>query len=60
MRAQGHTVSAQNRDGKFWFEIDNRMLASREEMENLADGVYSLSELEKLCIRRRAEEQGEP
>jgi hypothetical protein len=34
------------------------MLASWEEMENLADGVYSLEELEDLYRRRQAEDRG--
>ncbi len=58
LREQGHTVQAQPRGekGTMWFEIDGRMLTSWEEMENLADGVYSLLELEDLYKRRQAEE----
>ena len=58
LEQQGHTVRPYNRDGRFWFEIDGRMLASAQEMEELADRVYSLTELEDLFVRRRAEEQG--
>ena len=36
---------------------NNRILASPEEVEYLAEGVYSLEELEELYMRRRAEEQ---
>ena len=57
LREQGHTASAQVRDGTMWFEIDGRMLASWAEMQDLADGVYTLAELEELYVRRRAEEQ---
>jgi hypothetical protein len=46
LREQGHTVHAQMRGNAFWFEIDGKMLASWEEIEDLADGVYSLVELE--------------
>ena len=55
LKEQGHVVQTQVRgaQGKFWFEIDSRMLVSWEEMQNLADGVYSLSELEDLFERRR-------
>ena len=44
LQEQGHSVQTQMRGKKdtVWFEIDRRMLASWEEMENLADGVYSL------------------
>ena len=58
LKAQGHTVKTQLRDDKFWFEVDRRMLVSWEEMQNLADGVYSLAELEELFRRRRAEGAG--
>jgi len=54
LKAQGHTVEPRIMFGRVWCEIDRRMLASSQEMEKLADGVYSLSELEELYIRRRA------
>jgi hypothetical protein len=57
LRQQGHTVKPYNRDGKFWFEVDGRMLASHQEMEELADRVYSLEELEGLFKQRRTDEQ---
>jgi hypothetical protein len=57
LRSQGHTVRSYNREGQFWYEIDGRMLASHQEMEDLADRVYSLLELEDLFIRRRNEAQ---
>jgi hypothetical protein len=57
LKNQGHTVRPYNREGKFWFEIDGRMLASNQEMQELADRVYSLTELEDLFVRRRNEEQ---
>jgi hypothetical protein len=60
LEGQGHTVKPQLRGGSrtMWFEIDGRMLASWQEMQDLADGVYSLPELEDLYERRQAEEQG--
>jgi len=58
LKRQGHTVRPYNREGVFWFEIDGRMLASAQEMGELADRVYSLTELEELFTKRRAEEQG--
>jgi len=57
LKTQGHTVRPYNREGKFWFEIDGRMLASHQELEDLADRVYSLLELEDVFVRRRNEEQ---
>ena len=60
LRETEHSVQTQMRGEKntVWFEIDRRMLASWEEMENLADGVYSLGELEDLYRRRQAEDRG--
>jgi hypothetical protein len=55
LRAQGYVIEIQMDRGKTWFEIDRRMRASAEEMQNLADGVYSLAELEELFIQRRIE-----
>jgi hypothetical protein len=57
LREQGHAVCAQVRDGKQWFHVDERMLVSWAEMNDLAEGVFSLAELEDLYQRRRAEEQ---
>lgn len=57
LKSQGHSVRPYNREGKFWFEIDGRMLASHQEMEDLADRVYSILELENMFVRRRNEEQ---
>jgi signal transduction histidine kinase len=55
LRAEGHVVEVQLDGGKTWFEINHRMRASAEEMQNLADGLYSLSELEELFIERSIE-----
>jgi hypothetical protein len=53
LREQGHIVEIQPDRGKTWFEIDHRMRASAEEMQHLADGVYSLAELEQIFLQRR-------
>ena len=58
LKQQGHTVRPYNREGTFWYEIDGKMLASAQEMGELADRVYSLTELEDLFNKRRTEEQG--
>ena len=54
LRAQGHLVEIQVLGD--WYQIDGCMLASWQEMQDLADGVYSLTELEELFRRRQAEE----
>jgi hypothetical protein len=60
LTGQGHTVRQHIRYGKLWFEIDGNMLATRQEMLELRDGVYSLIELRELFERRRAEAQSPP
>jgi hypothetical protein len=60
LNGQGHTVRPYLRQGTLWFEIDGDMLATRQEMLELADGVYSLNELRELFTRRSAEEQSRP
>jgi hypothetical protein len=57
LTGQGHTVRQHIRYGKLLFEIDGNMLATRQEMLELANGVYSLIELRELFERRRSEEQ---
>jgi hypothetical protein len=41
-----------------WVEIDQCMLASFDEIEELVDGVYSFEELADVFKRRYAEELG--
>jgi hypothetical protein len=60
LQGEGHTVRPYIRYGTLWFEIDGGMLATRQEMGELADGVYSLQELAELFARRRAEEERRP
>ena len=60
LKGQGHTVRPFIRCGTLWFEIDSIMLATRREMLELADGVYSLEELRELFARRLTEEQSRP
>lgn len=57
LEEQGHLVEVRGQFDKMWVEIDRRMLATPEEIGHIADGVYSLSELEELYIKRRTEEQ---
>ena len=60
LQGHGHTVRPYIRWGTLRFEIDGNMLASRREMLELADGVYSLQELAELFARRHAEEESRP
>ena len=60
LQGQGHIVRPYIRYGTLWFEIDGNILASRREMLELADGVYSLQELAELFARRHAEEESRP
>jgi hypothetical protein len=57
LREQGHLVEARVLFDKLCWEIDCQLLATREELEHLADGVYSFDELEELHLKRLAEEQ---
>lgn len=59
LQEQGHTVRSYPHGDEEWFEIDSCMLARPNEMEDLADGVYNLGELEELFTKRRLEEQGQ-
>ena len=60
LQGHGHTVRPYIRYGTLWFEIDGNMLASRQEMLELADSMYSLQELAELFARRHAEEESRP
>jgi hypothetical protein len=57
LQKQGYKVRPRTKDGELRFEIDDRILADPEELEHLAECVYSLEDLEELHMRRRAEEQ---
>ena len=60
LHTQGHAVRPYIRYGVLWFEIDGNMLATRQELLELADGVYSLMELRELFILRHTEDRGRP
>jgi hypothetical protein len=55
LHTQGHAVRPYIRYGVLWFEIDGNVLATRQELLELADGVYSFTELLDLLARRRTE-----
>jgi hypothetical protein len=60
LQGQGHTVRPYIRYGKLWFEMGGNMVATRQEMLELTDGVYLLQELAELFARRHAEEESRP
>jgi len=56
MNKQGHYARVYRRQDEMWVEIDQCMLASFHEIEELVDGVHSFEELAELFKRRHAEE----
>src|SRR5579859_1332618 len=48
MKRHGHDARLHKHDGKVWVEIDQCMLASFAEIEELVEGVHSFGELEEL------------
>lgn len=57
LKTQGHSVKEQlhGENAGMHFQVDGWMLVSWEEMQELADGLYSLAELEELYKLRQAE-----
>jgi hypothetical protein len=60
LRDQGHKVEGVmlTQVGTLCWRIDDRPVATSEEIICFGEGVYSLSELEELWTKRRAEEDG--
>jgi len=56
---QGHRVEGCILLGKTSWEIDGYLPVSSEEIEHIADGVYSFAELVELCTKRMADEKRE-
>ena len=56
MNKKGHYARVYRHQDKMWVEIDQCMLASFDEIEELVDGVYSFEELADVFKRRHAEE----
>ena len=56
MNKQGHDAHVYRYQGKEWVEIDQCMLASFHEIEELVDGVHSFEELAELFKKRHTEE----
>ena len=58
MNKQGHYARVYKHQGKVWVEIDQCMLASFDEIEELVDGVHSFEDLAELFKKRHTEELG--
>lgn len=58
MNKRGHHARIYRYQDKMWVEIDECMLASFSEIEELVDGVHSFEELADLFKSRHAEELG--
>ena len=58
MKKSGHDAHLYKHQGEVWVEIDQCMLASFEEIEELVDGVHSFEELADLFKKRHAQELG--
>ena len=58
MNKQGHCARLCRHQDKMWVEIDQCMLVSFHEIEELVDGAHSFEELTDLFKRRHAEELG--
>lgn len=58
MNKQGHRARIYRHQDKMWVQIDQCMLASFSEIEELVDGVHSFEELADLFKRRHTEELG--
>ena len=56
MNKQGHHARVYRHQDKVWVEIDQCILVSFDEIEELVDGVHSFEELADLFKRRHVEE----
>ena len=58
MNKRGHEAHLCKRDGFTWVEIDHKMLASFQEMEELVDGKHTFEDLAERFEKRFAQEPG--
>ena len=58
MNKAGHYARICRHQGKMWVEVDQCMLVSFDEIEELVDGVHSFEELAEHFKKRHAEELG--
>jgi len=60
MNKLGHDAHLYKHQGKMWVEIDQCMLATFEEIEELVDGVHLFEEVAELFKQRHANILGAP
>lgn len=60
MNKRGHNAHLFKHEGKVWVEIDQCMLASFGEIEELVDGLHSFAEVQEHFKKRHAEQFGQP
>jgi hypothetical protein len=58
MNKRGHQAHIYKHQGHTWVEIDQCMLASFQEMEELVDGKHSFEDLAERFEKRHAQELG--
>ena len=58
MNKRGHKAHLFKHEGRTWVEIDQRMLASFEEMEELVDGKHTFEDMAEGFERRHTLELG--
>ena len=58
MNKRGHKAHIFKHEGRTWVEIDQRMLASFEEMEELVDGTHRFEDMAESFEKRHVQELG--
>jgi len=58
MNRSGHNAHLPKHKGKVWVEIDECMLASFDEIEELVDRIHSFEELVGVFEKRHTQELG--
>jgi hypothetical protein len=58
MNKRGHQAHLYKHQGRMWVEIDQCMLASFQEMEEVVDGLHSFKDLAETFEKRHAQELG--
>ena len=56
LNKQGHAAHIYKLHGKVWVEIDQCMLATFDEVEQMVDGLHSFDDLAEHFKKRHAEE----
>ena len=58
MNKRGHKAHIFKHEGRTWVEIDQRMLASFEEMEELVDGTHTFEDMAEGFEKSHVQELG--